>query len=505
MSLPPGVKISDLSDVTNTQTPDAQVAISQDGTTFRGRVRPNPPFQINVTSQTQLEAKFGTGILIPAGESWTIVIDGSFTLTKPIMIGNNSSLELYGSTVEIRITYQGLGAIFQNENLSNPILTLNIHNIDIDGQNSNDIFDIATAFVVIMEDVIFNSFDKTGTIASPFLDFRFTALQGVNSGLIIKNLINGIFNGFNLNQSPSAPALTFITILSSGTSAFTMSNCFVNDTASSVLFLDPNSSAGAAYVIEKTTGFFTDLFQAGTDIAINSVADNGSGKCRFTTASPHGLSEHIPVVISGFVTQTSYNQTGLVLGVPASATEFDVDIAFVATDTGNMNKSSLASTDILVTAKDNPGQQNSMTTGSASLQLASPITVTINTQDVPEVISDVGWVTNNLERFTEDTVTPNQGRLIANVLSARRYAITYSATINRSGGGGVDIGIVLLKNGGIVGVNPPRAFTTTITPLTRTDIVELTTDDVIQVAVINYNGTADIDVYQTNMSILLPD
>lgn len=460
------------------------------------------PKLLHVRNEQDLIDQFGADIIIPAGEAWSLAIDDSFTLSKPFKIGNASALEIIGTTINLNITYSGADHIFKLENVLNPAQTLVLRHIDFTGNDTNDIFNLKLSLIVILEDVIFNNFFEVGSIETQFFDIRFVAFQVIQDGLIIINPTAGNFNQVNLNQPASAFDVTAITILSpDNVVQITANQCFSSDDNSTMFYLDPLASVGSAYIIENTTGTFTDLFRQGLNIPVTSVF-NFAGVANFVTTLPHGLSLGDPVAMSTF-SESTYNGTFIVGFIP-NATEFLlINILFVANDTGIVDSASLDSTDILVTSRDNPGFPTSMSTGNAGLQLVAPITVTINTQDVPEVITDVNWVQNNLERFSEDTGTPNQGRLILNGLSTKRYSVTYSATINRSGGGGVDVGIVLLKNGTIIGVNPPRAFNSVITGLTRTDIVELTENDVIQVAVINYNGIADIDVYQVNLAVSL--
>lgn len=128
---------------------------------------------------------------------------------------------------------------------------------------------------------------------------------------------------------------------------------------------------GTVYEVEATftatgTG---QLFHQNADITINSVADNGSGNTRFTTAGAHGLVVGQAVVIKDFVTQTTYNQTAIVTAVdtPKTGVTFDADIVFVATDTGTINAASLDQTDPKVTATNNPNNEDSRTIASVEI------------------------------------------------------------------------------------------------------------------------------------------
>jgi len=103
--------IPELPDGTTTQTSAAVVAFDEAGTTFRGTIRPNPTQEINILNQQQLEDELGSDIIIPDATNVTIVIDGSFTLTKPIKIGDGSGLHLIFSTIGPQIDWTGAGAM----------------------------------------------------------------------------------------------------------------------------------------------------------------------------------------------------------------------------------------------------------------------------------------------------------------------------------------------------------------------------------------------------------
>jgi len=241
------------------------------------------------------------------------------------------------------------------------------------------------------------------------------------------------------------------------------------------------------------------------DIAITSVADNGSGKARFTTATSHNLIVGRPTVISGFVTETTYNRTVIVTAVdtPLTGTTFDVeDITFIATDTGNVNNASLDQTSELVIA-DKSSSPDSMFTASVGLdETTTPITVTITGVGVATVIDSVNWTYTNLERFTVST--NDEGEVSADDPEVRKYRISYDGTINRgAGGGGTNIGIVLLKNGVNVSFNPPHRTDTGFGFMTGEDIIELTDPNSMKVGVINYLTGADIEVSQINMVVSL--
>lgn len=460
----------------------------------------SPPKLLHVRSEQDLINQFGVDIIIPANEAWTIVVDDSFSSAKPFKLGNNASLEIYGSTIDLVVTFTAAGFFFKNENVLNPGNTLNLHDIDFTGSGINAVFDLNLSFIVVTNDVIFSNFIVAGTITTQFFDFRFTLFTGILVGLAIINPSAGTFNQLNIDQPASPVMITAVSIISSGSPQIIATNCFSSDSTLNMFYFSPLVNNNASFVVNNTTGTFAELFTPGPPQNVISVLNDG-GLASFVFAAPHGFTPNNFINMSGF-SESSYNGEFKIVSTP-SATEIITGVSFVADDSGVADPSSLDSTDIQVLAKDNPRFPASMTTGNYGLELASSITVTINTQDVPEPITNVNWTLTGSERTEVDSGTPDQGRLVIKNKGTRKYTITYSATINRSGGGGVDVGIVLLKNDVIVGSNPPRAFTTAITPLTRTDTIEVDENDVLQVAVINYAGIVDIDVLQANLNLSL--
>ena len=457
---------------------------------------------VHVSSEQDLVDEFGTNIIIPDGEAVTVFLDESFVLSKPFLIGDNSSLEVEAPVIKTELNYTGSGALFQNENPANPIEFLFSNSVTFIGDGTNSLFDIVCSNLVFVREFTAINFDSVGVIESQLAELNSGIFAVLNKGIIFKNVEALNFINVSVrNATPSSPPLIFLTIISTIPTLVQMRDCFIFDTGASVVFFDPNSPAGSSFNIQNTTGFFTDLFQQGVDIAINSVADNGSGDTRHTTATPHGLEIGQAVVISGFVTQTTYNGTFIVTAIPTTTT-FDVEVAFVATDTGSMNEASLDSTDVPVDARDNVGSPDSMFTSNSGLEIfGSEVTTTINTVNVPEIVTTASWATTVLERFIDGIV--NQGQVIAQDIATRRYTIEFSGTIEKSGGGAVNIGIVLLKNGTDISFNPPHTVNTGKIQIGGQDIVELTLADTVDVAVINYAGTDNIIVSQLSLVINL--
>jgi len=450
-----------------------------------------------VKDQEDLEDEFGSDIIIPDGEAWTIIVLEAFTLSKPIKIGSNTFLELRAAASSTLVTYTGTGAMLQNENSANPISTLRVKEIALFSTGGEDIFDIIGFGLFRMDEVNIVKFEGVGTVQSMFVFIPSTGVFDVNEGLLLNEPQGVEINNYS-HAPPSNRPFTHITIVSTGNPTVTVDRCSVFNSSADVVFFDPSSGATSDYTIQNTKGFFNSLFVPGTDLAVTSVSDFG-GQARFGAAS-HGYVTGDRVVHSGF-SEASYNGTFIVGTVPTGS-EYMVGVAFVANDTGNTTQAGRDSTDVSVRSVNNLGNPDSMFTGDAGLEIfGSEQTVTINTISVPEVITNAGWAFSNLERF--EIGVNNEGQVNTQDTALRRYSIGYSGTIEKVGGGSVNVGIVLLKNGSLISFNAPHTVNTGKIQITGSDIIELTKDDTLQVGAINYADTSNIDVSQIGLVVNL--
>lgn len=89
-------------------------------------------------------------------------------------------------------------------------------------------------------------------------------------------------------------------------------------------FFTPSTKSGTVTLV-------TDKNQ--TDVSVTAVADNGSGKARFTSVG-HNLAVG-EVIIHTTFTEGTYNDTGLIVTAIPTADTYDVDtVSYVSTDTG---------------------------------------------------------------------------------------------------------------------------------------------------------------------------
>jgi len=487
------VTIDQLLDGEATRDRTAVGPFNQGGVTFKGSVPPNPPREIHAINQAQLEAELGPGLNIPDGESLKIVIDEAFTLTTGFKIGTGSSLEFTASTPNTVINFTPVGMpMFANTVIANDIFNVTISDITIIGNSVNSIFDVKGTGIVIMRDVNFVGFGDLGTIQVTFSNFRTCAFQNMTRGLKFVGISAVGITQCTIVQSIAQNATFFSFVAGVGplivdVDTVRVFSAFAGD---SLLFLDPNATPGSVFAVEKSGSGGGDFYQPGITVGVDSVAD-ASGAAEFTTGLIHNLVVGRPVVLSGF-TEPSYNGTFIVSAVdtPLVGTTFQCEgVAFNINDTGFANPQSLDSTNVKIIAESNQGVPNSMFTGDAGLEIfGAEISSSSLAQDAFEVITSASWAYNNLERFAIGV--SNQGQMVAEDMELRRYTINYSATIEKSGGGSTNIGIVLLKNGVEIGFNAPHTVNTGKIQIGTGDIVELTVSDTVQVAVINYDSTA---------------
>ncbi len=455
----------------------------------------SPSKLLRVSNEADLVAEFGTTLQIPDGESWTVLALESFAMTRTFTIGDGASLQFRGATINLKITTTAFPIVFKNTNPANPISLLNIGNIEFVGDGTNTLFDIVASFSVIIErSVLFTNFKDAGTIETSFFDFEFAALQGVDIGLIIKNPFGGALRGFSLNQGPSSPPVTLVSIITNVASQVTIQDNFTNDTNSKMVWIDPNAPADAKFTVEGALGTPAEMFAQGTgDVAIASVANNGAGNTEFTAGAAHGLEVGQPVVLSAFAGQATYNGTFIVTAI--SGLTFDCEITFVATDTGNLNAASLDQTDVKVTGTNNVDTRNSMT--QAEARTGATLTVDGSGQvDVPieDLIPAPGdWIVDsNTEEFTIDTST---GLITYNGIEDKTFRIEYQLTATPTSGPSQVIDFDVHVNGIIQTKATTTIDTASVTKTTYIGgLFVLSNGDTVQLFKDNLTNNNDTDV-----------
>lgn len=475
-------------DTSNEDGNEEGVAISSDGRIllFLGNAS-NTVYQYNLSTPNDLSTAVYSGISFDIGDQTTAPMDIDIS-------SDNSKAFIIESDTTFEYDLTGIG-------IANSSITKDLTLI---GNGTNKVYDLTGTGIVTVRDVNFIGFGDMGEIKTNFSDLRNCGFFDNAEGLkFIGGAAHAATNCFI--QQTIAANVTYFSVIAGAfpiVAAISRVRTFLADSGDTLVFIDPNSPVGSAFTVDISGSAAADFYQQGVDIAVTSVVD-AIGDAEFNTGISHDLVPGKPVVLSGF-TETTYNGTFIVKTVDTdiTGTTFTViDVAFFGTDTGTLNAKSLDSTDVEITATSNTGVPNSMYTADAGLELfGSEISSSSLAQDAFEVITSASWSFNNLERF--EIGVNNEGQLVAQDTELRRYTINYTGTIEKSGGGSVDIGIVLLKNGVIIGFNAPHTVNTGKIQIGTGDIVQLTAGDTIQVAVINYDVSATaIDISQVSLVV----
>lgn len=495
------VSIDELLDIGDSQASDAVAAVHQDGITFKARKRPNPPRQINVTTQAQLESEFGSDIEIPDGQSFLINIDENMTLTKPIKIGLGSAVRIVGAVSSISLTYTGTGAMFQNTNPANAIDSFDIRLIRIAGNLTNNAFDLVGG---VNSFFFVNTVQIIQFIDVGFVDIELVELQSLGmfaniQGLTIKDPAATSINVVVVDQTGlGITDMTAFSFIQSQPTLVILDDVrAINISAGeSLVFFDPNAPVGASFVLTNATKTLGNLFQPGIDIVAPAIGA-GAGSSTDFDIDAHGLVVGQTVVLKGFTTFTSYNGTFRVTAVN-SVNSVDIGVPFAGSEAGTMSAKSLDNTDVLVSSFNNPMEPDSMFTAESGYEdSGSPVTL-ITTIGVPEIIVNTNYGFSNLERFAEGIT--NEGQIITLDAATRRYSVSYSGSITKGGSSAI-MGVVLLKNGVLAGFNPPMSPDVNAVQSSGINIIELTGNDTLQVGVVNYSSLDSLQVTHVDLVV----
>jgi len=491
--------ISELPDGSATQLTTAVCAIEQDGTTFKTSVRPNPVDQIHVTSETQLTSALGGSLIIPAGVTTTVFFDDSFSIASPILIGAAATVEFISDQASTNIVWTGTGALFQLESTAAAIFR--ITNLNLIGDGTNDLFDLSVISTFSLNELVLSNFLSLGTIDGTTLLSRLT-MANCTRGLVIKNYAGSNVDsvvGANITTSANITWLSFI----GGTGDVGAQNLnIVNATGATnnMLFFDPNGT-GSFQV--NTTGITNaNLFQAGTDIAITLVADNGSGDARFTAVA-HGIEVGKAVILSGFAVSTTYNGTFVVTAQTTNT--FDVDVTFTATDIGSVTEQSLTETSLNVIAQNNEGVKDSLS--AAETDSTTAILVDIISQGAFVAIQKVTPISGDFdedpatERFSVDIST---GIITYDGVAPLTAIISFQCRAVKVSGGDPDVTVSLFQNG----VKSDKTDITVTAPVDPGGLAiytgglfSIVNGDIFGLRIANISGTSDITVSDLTLTI----
>lgn len=456
------VEIPELLDGEDSRTSGAFIAFQNTlgSTTFKASVLPNPEIQINVRTEAQLVAELGTSLVIPDGTAVSISIDDSFTLTKPFLIGDGASLELFAPNFETVLTYDDTGNTLFQQNTANAIRALILGNLQITAANSTELLmdGLEGSSRLFIDDTRLTNFANLGEI--DFLFVRLSSVAPVNVGQgFILNAVTTLVMRASLIRNPSANGATFISVISNGTPISFLTDDSLTSTllaGDRMFYFDAISAAGSEYSVKDTKlAGGGDFFQVGVNANADAIAGAPAGSIRLTVTS-HGLDVGQVVNVSGFVVNTGYNATTIVTGI-VDVDTVEVRGTFVAPETsGNLNANSLDSTSVLVSAQDNSGVPDSMSHAEArtgtTLEVDGSGGVDVPIVDLTPAPGD--WIQDAAtEEFSVDDET---GIITYNGIEDRTFLIQYQLTAVPTSGPAQTLDFDVHING----IIQPKASTT---------------------------------------------
>lgn len=251
---------------------------------------------------------------------------------------------------------------------------------------------------------------------------------------------------------------------------------------------------GTFTVANITANTYEAVNAFGATVAFTATDDgtSTSSLTRFTSTA-HAQLEGQSLLVTNSI---DYNGAFTIRGTPLT-NSFDLRVLFTNTQTGNWDTGSLDQSFPSINQSNSIGSAISMITGELHvINIATPIVVTIVTQDVAVTVGTTTWTSQNLERISATTsgVATFDGITEADIL------VNFSGLIEKVGGGPVDVGIGLLKNGSpISGFIYAHSVNTGIIQISGTRTINMIPSDTLEIAVINFNGTSNINVSQADM------
>lgn len=412
-------------------------------------IRQTPENTVYAKNQTELEEKLGTDLIIPAGVAVTVIIDKSFSTSKPFKKQAGSSLLLKSQLSDVTLTYTGTGALIQMDNPGVDIGKLTqFDNITLAGNFTNQCFAI--------EDNFFDTFENTQIITFASVGFLkgmsviwdksaiFFCLQGIT---FFNNPTVDIFRATSQNSGlPQQTLMNFIT--TTKTDVVIRNQIYTSDNIDYLLFFDPNSDVTSSYTV-RDSGIIAPLpdrlFQKGGDEPATALSASG-GNTLFDIFN-HDLVNGQYTVLKGFVGQPGYNGTFLVIDADSSPNEVVIAVPFTAVDSsGTMNAASLDSVEPRVEAFSNPDQPNSMSIAEsrslAAISFLSVVTTDVAIQNTTPAPND--FVEDPAtERFTVDDET---GIITYIGLEPITSAIIFEFLLSKTGGGTDTATVSLFQN-----------------------------------------------------------
>ncbi len=387
----------------------------------------------------------------------------------------------------------------------------NVVNIALDGGNfTNFITDTSTPLVQIKSSKLLD-ITATVTLTSSALkpnesflqidpavgdDSTFVitdnSLQGSNQELFDETGTTGTFTAV-ADATVVATSITSVTD-SGGVARFNFTvgpTVFVNQKIVNSGFV--TSAYNGTFVITATGAGFFEVADIAFDIdeSIGSFLSDSVTLTDTTTT----LNDGDTLTIETDDT-TDYDGGAIVYNQLTNSVQ--INRPFTVTQTGSWNTASLNETSARVDAQQNGRTADAMIEAEADFLDTSGTTVTINTVGVAEKIGVTTWISTHSQR---STIT-SSGVMIYNGKTDKDILVNFSASVERvTGTPTLGIGIGLFKNGVLIsGFVYKRSFNAGIIDLATTRTVDMTTGDSMELVVINFDNSVNINVYQANVT-----
>jgi len=380
-----------------------------------------------------------------------------------------------------------------------------------------------------------------------------TTVFSLNHGLVNNNFVNifnvateTTYNGTRFQVSNVTTNTFDITVVFTATDTGDFDTGIVSFQSDSVIYFDFTGFPGTlkgfdlSWVAQSEFAFTSFAFTG----AINNFADNGiissldnvlientamslntaglvidnAGAIRISTSSffsTSGVGTIPAVTIQGAATDrvvfvdyfpnlSSADEFAVRINGDVSATA-EISIrdsggSLTFTEYFDTSSGGLDQTDPRVITFSNGARSDAMSSAQVGFtNVTTPIVVAIVTQDVPVIIGGTQFVADNLERASATTA----GQITNLTKKTQNYPITFSGLIEKVGGGSTDIGLLLIKNGVLnllATFEIPHSVNAGVIQISATRDFELADGDTLDIAVVNFDGTADISVSQANIA-----
>lgn len=321
------------------------------------------PTSIEIETAADLDALASVGV-ITFSQTTTLVIQGPITTPNRFVI-DGGTLKFFASDFSATLTYSGTDTFISGTG------GIRTEATDLVASSTGTLFDMTNPTGINNRAVNLRGTALVGwTSMGSIEDFAALVLANVGFASVIDgiDLINTNIQTSGVGFIGAAPSNLGAFFRFTGTSALSLDMTLIQaalPSGAKILRIDPAIGADSSISISNnsilsgelfdvtggTTGTFTAVADAVVSAeSITSVTDS-SGVARFNFTAPPTLFVNQEVVISTFITNTSYNGTFLITATGANFFEVS-SIAFGSDETGSFLSNSITLTETSTTLID---------------------------------------------------------------------------------------------------------------------------------------------------------